>query len=464
MKYENEKVSGLKIAYIGGGSKGWAWALMSDLMQAEDISGTLYLYDIDRKAAEDNKLIGEKYNEVEGAKSHWSYEVADTLQTALTDADFVIISIMPGTYEEMQSDVHAPEKFGIYQSVGDTVGAGGILRTLRTVPMYEEFARAIKEYCPSAWVINYTNPMTLCVKTLYRVFPEIKAFGCCHEVFGTMKFFVKILQKYYGFENICREDIKVNVIGINHFTWLTSAKYKNIDLFEVYKKFCEEHPEGMPQNADDNWMTLPGKTTERVKMDLFKRYGYIAAAGDRHLAEFCPATWYLDNLDVVKNWGYGQTPVSWRVDAILKHRIEESRKFICGEKPLELRPSGEDGVNQIRALLGLHEMITNVNLPNVGQIPNLPLGAVVETNAIFRTDEVRPVAAGNIPSCLYSMIARIVGEQEAIDEAAAERDLEKAFAVFVTDPQLKISLEDARALFDEMVENTKEYLQEYLQK
>lgn len=148
----------------------------------------------------------------------------------------------------------------------------------------------------------------------------------------------------------------------------------------------------------------------------------------------------------------------------MKHRIEESEKFINGEKPLEIRPSGEDGVNQIRALLGLHEMITNVNIPNIGQIPNLPLGAIVETNAIFRSDEVRPVLAGNIPSCLYSMIARIVGEQEALDEAAATRDLEKAFAVFVTDPQLKISLEDARSLFDEMVENTKDYLVEYLQK
>lgn len=462
MKHENGKISGLKLAYIGGGSRGWAWTLMSDLMQADDIEGTVHLYDIDKQAALDNQIIGRMYNDVEGAKSHWDYEVFDTLEGALKDVDFVIISILPATLNEMQSDVHTPEKYGIYQSVGDTTGAGGIIRSLRAAPMFEVIAKAIKENCPNAWVINYTNPMTLCVKTLYRVFPQIKAFGCCHEVFGTMKFFVRMLKEFYGVkEEIRREDIKVNVVGINHFTWLTSAQYKNIDLFDVYKKFCIEHPEGTPPMCEDNWMNA-GTNSNLIKMDLFKRYGYVAAAGDRHLAEFCPAEWYLNDEKTIKSWQYKLTSVEWRKKAIEAHRKEESRKFISGEKPLELRLSGEDGVNQIRAILGLHEMITNVNIPNVGQIPNLPLGAIVETNAIFRSNEVRPVFAGNIPAPIYSMVARIVGEQEALDAAIRERDLEKAFNVFVTDPQLKLPLDKARELFDEMVKNTKGYLGEYL--
>ena len=241
-----------------------------------------------------------------------------------------------------------------------------------------------------------------------------------------MKFLAAILKNFWKVEEeIAREDIKVNVLGINHFTWLTSAKYKNIDIFDVYKKFCIEHPEGTPPKCDDNWMNS-GTNANLVKMDLFKRYGYIAAAGDRHLAEFCPAEWYLNDEKTIKSWGYKLTSVEWRKKAIEAHRKEESKKFISGEKSLELRPSGEDGVNQIRALLGLHEMITNVNLPNVGQIPNLPLGAVVETNAIFRSDEVSPVCAGNIPKSIYAMVAHILGEQEALDEAIAQRDLEKA--------------------------------------
>ncbi|MBQ7049747.1 MAG: alpha-glucosidase/alpha-galactosidase, partial [Firmicutes bacterium] len=175
MNYNNNKAENIKIAYVGGGSRGWAWGLMSDLASCDDISGDVYLYDIDLEAAQHNEIIGNMFNDCEGAKSKWQYHAVPTAKEAMTDADFVIISILPGTFDEMESDVHTPEKYGIYQSVGDTSGPGGIVRAMRTIPMYEQIAEYVKEYCPKAWVISYTNPMTLCIRTLYRVFPEIKA-------------------------------------------------------------------------------------------------------------------------------------------------------------------------------------------------------------------------------------------------------------------------------------------------
>ena len=171
MNYNGNKAENIKIAYIGGGSRGWAWGLMSDLAACSDISGEVYLYDIDFQAAYSNEVIGNMFNECENAKSSWSYHAVKNIGEALNGANFVILSILPGTFDEMESDVHTPEKYGIYQPVGDTTGPGGIIRAMRTVPMYEYFAENIKKFCPSAWVINYTNPMTLCVKTLYRVFP-----------------------------------------------------------------------------------------------------------------------------------------------------------------------------------------------------------------------------------------------------------------------------------------------------
>lgn len=220
----------IKIAYIGGGSRGWAWGLMSDLVQAEDIGGRVALYDIDKKAADDNVIIGNKFNQVEGAKTHWDYEATDTLDEALTGADFVVISILPGTFDEMESDVHTPEKYGIWQSVGDTAGPGGIVRALRTMPMMEVIAKGVERCCPDAWVINYTNPMTLSIKALYDAFPAIKAFGCCHEVFGTQRLMATALKTELNMEKPDRDAIKVNVIGVNHFTWLTKAQYQDIDL------------------------------------------------------------------------------------------------------------------------------------------------------------------------------------------------------------------------------------------
>ena len=459
MIFEENKAKEVKIAYIGGGSRGWAWGLMSDLAANEDMSGDVYLYDIDFEAAEANEIIGNKYKDCKDTKSQWNYYAAKTPKEALSGADFVVISILPGTFDEMESDVHTPEKYGIYQSVGDTTGPGGIVRAMRTIPMFEEIANYVKEYCPNAWVINYTNPMTLCVKALYQTFPEIKAFGCCHEVFGTQRLLTWVVDEFLG-KKATREEIKVNPVAVNHFTWLTSATYQGIDLFPYYAKYCEKYADGLPAKPDNNWMNNSFACAGKVTFDLFKRFGYISAAGDRHLAEFCPGKWYLESPKRVSEMKFGLTPVSWRKED-LENRLERSRKLVSGEAEVEIWKTGEEGVNQMRALLGLCDLITNVNIPNVGQIPNLPLGAVVETNAIFRTNELKPVLAGNIPNSIYPLVSKICGEQEALAEAIKNRDMDAIFSAFIGDPLVTCSTEDARKLFDEMVENTKAYLKDY---
>lgn len=231
-----KNVKDLKITYIGGGSRGWARTFMNDLAKDGDIAGTVFLYDIDYKAAKDNEKIGNALSSRGDIVGKWKYVAVDNIADALRGADFVIISVLPGTFDEMESDVHAPEKYGIYQSVGDSVGPGGIVRSLRTVPIFAEFANAIKTYCKDAWVINFTNPMTVCVRTLYKVFPEIKAFGCCHEVFGTQDMLKTMCEKKFN-AVLERDEIKCNVLGVNHFTWMDDIRYKGIDLFPVLKEY-----------------------------------------------------------------------------------------------------------------------------------------------------------------------------------------------------------------------------------
>ncbi|MBQ2734040.1 MAG: alpha-glucosidase/alpha-galactosidase [Clostridia bacterium] len=459
--YNESKAEKIKIAYIGGGSRGWAWTLMSDLAGCGDMSGDVYLYDIDFEAAQHNEIIGNKFNTLAEAKSKWTYHAAKTAKEAYENADFVVISILPGTFDEMESDVHTPEKYGIYQSVGDTSGPGGIVRAMRTVPMIEEIGECVKSYCPDAWVINYTNPMTLCVKALYRVFPKIKAFGCCHEVFGTQELLKKALADICGIEGVSRKEIKVNPVAVNHFTWLTEAKYRNTDLFPIYREFAKKYyADGYTVGKTENWRNNSFACSHRVKFDLFLKYGYIAAAGDRHLAEFCEGKWYLESPEAVKDWGFGLTTVEWRKKD-LANRVEKSRQLRSGERELKIRPSGEEGVSQMRALLGLQTLVTNVNIPNRGQIANLPLGAVVETNAVFRDDAVTPVMAGSIPMEIYPLVSRICSEQELLDKAIAARDVEAIFNIFANDPLVTCSMTEARALFREMVLNTKAYLGMY---
>ncbi|MBE5986017.1 MAG: alpha-glucosidase/alpha-galactosidase [Paenibacillaceae bacterium] len=462
MKYENNKVSDIKIAYIGGGSRGWAWTFMTDLSMDDSMSGTIRLYDIDPAASKNNEIIGNQLSARKDTIGKWDYVQSDSLKDALTGCDFAVISILPGTFDEMDSDVHLPERLGIYQSVGDTAGPGGMIRALRTIPMFVTIAEAIRDYAPDAWVINYTNPMSLCVKTLYHVFPQIKAFGCCHEVFGTQKVLKGICEETLGLESIDRRDIHVNVLGINHFTWFDEASYKGIDLFPVYRDYINAHYEEGYEEPDKNWANSTFECAHRVKFDLFRRYGLIAAAGDRHLAEFMPGTDYLKDPETVKSWKFGLTTVDWRKND-LKERLEKSRRLADGEQEIELKPSGEEGILLIKSLCGLDRTISNVNIPNSFlQIANLPEDAVVETNAVFGRDSIKPVIAGSIPEEVLELIKPHVANHERILKAALTCDRTLVYEAFLSDPLVKgrASDEEVKKLADDMITITLAYLPE----
>lgn len=451
-----------KIAYLGGGSKQWARTFMTDIALTDNLSGQIGLYDIDIEAAIRNKQIGERINKNPKTKSVINYVVYENIEDCLRNATFVVISILPGTFNEMRSDVHTPEKYGIYQSVGDTAGPGGVLRAMRTVPIYEYFAKKIKEICPDAWVINFTNPMSICVKTLYDVFPEIKAFGCCHEVFHTQAFLCLVLEKQLGIK-ATRKDIYTDACGVNHFTWITEAKYKNIDLLKLLPDFMDKYYEDGYYEYQDRFQFNYDCFAygNKVKMNLFKRYNILAAAGDRHLAEFMNPNWYLKNPQTVKDWKFNLTTVDFRVKQ-MNERIEESKLLASGEKEINLVPSGEEATDLMKAILGHQVIISNVNLPNKGQCPQLPLGTIVETNCIFENDQVKPIVSNPLTLPVLNMVLNAANNIDTLYDGIKKRDLDIIFSCFMNQSLCSnLSIEDGFNLFKEMVLNTRSYLDEY---
>ena len=449
----------IDIAYIGGGSRGWAWTFMTDLALEKQLSGTIRLYDIDHQAAKINEKIGNDLAKDPKCLSHFSYRSTDTLKEALKGADFVVISILPGTFDEMESDVHTPERYGIYQSVGDTAGPGGYIRGLRTIPMFIEIAEAIRDYAPHAWVINYTNPMSLCVKTLYETFPQIKAFGCCHEVFNTQELLASILSKELGIRNIKRSDLYTNVIGINHFTWFSKASYRDIDIFPIYDRYVNEHFEEGYEFTSDNWMNSYFSCAHRVKFDLFRKHHLIAAAGDRHLAEFMPGDLYLKDPETVEKWKFTLTPVSYRKDDLQK-RLQRSKDLYENKDRIRLRSTGEEGVQLIKALCGLQDKVSNVNLPNHAlQIGNLPKDTIVETNALFTYDHISPVYAGTMPDDIRELTMPHILNHERIYRAVMEKDRKPVYEAFLSDPNINGRLNEGQCkeLVNEMIEKTSAY-------
>ncbi|MCL1823211.1 MAG: alpha-glucosidase/alpha-galactosidase [Oscillospiraceae bacterium] len=456
MKFKDCK--NLKIAYIGGGSRAWARVFMTDLALEEELGGEIRLYDIDSQAANDNEVIGNNISAMPEASGKWKYKAVKRIEKALDGADFVIISILPGTFEEMHSDVHLPERNGIYQSVGDTAGPGGIIRALRTIPIFNYFAKLIKQICPEAWVINYTNPMSLCVRALYNAFPKIKAFGCCHEVFGAQELLASMVKLRLGVDDVQRSDIHVNVLGLNHFTWFDKASWKNYDLMKMYKGFTDEFYESGFGNDDSEMPAKCFTSVNRVKFDLFRNYGLIAAAGDRHLAEFMPGNIYLKNPETAESWGFYLTTVDWRIED-LKQKLERSKRLVSGEESVTLKPSGEEGILLIKALCGLTRVVSNVNLPNRNrQIGNFPKDTIAETNAVFSYNDVRPLYAGNVPENVMKLMKPHIKNQKRVLCAALDCDIKKVYKAFKTDPLSKGKSNEK--LINDMLKNTMKFLPE----
>jgi alpha-galactosidase len=488
------------ITYIGGGSKDWAHKYFSDILSQDDLSGELRLYDINVPAAEKNKKYFDRLQEDNkpADKRYWTCRVDSDIDTTLKGADFVLLSILPYSFNAMKVDVHYPEKYGILQSVGDTTGPGGYSRAMRTIPFYQFFGKKIKENCPDAWVINYTNPMAMCVNTLYKEFPEIKAFGCCHEVFGTQFILAGIMTMFQslseegkksfmsgelkpvlselekqgkGFESfrmhegIPRDEIKLNVQGINHFTWVNKAMYKDIDIFPIYTAFIKLFRQYNSKRLGPFVPLMIKQQRNRfsLKFELFERYGVMGAAGDRHLAEFVPAD-YLVNRRKIRMDGFFITPVWGRI-IFDKFKVKKLNSKIKSKKPLKIHQSGEEGVIQITALAGLKSIQTNINVPNRGQAPDLPLGTAVETNAVLSGNKAEPVNAGAMKPEVLNLVKVHAENQKNFVDAFFKKDKKGLLEVFLNDPAVKrISREDGTKLFNEMIELNKECLEDWLTK
>lgn len=444
----------IKIAYIGGGSRGWAHTLMNDLARCPDLTGEVRLYDIDKSMAQLNARWGKRVNDSPDAVSQWRYKVSDTLAGALKGVDFVVASIQPGPIEMMGSDLEIPRKYGLLHTVGDTVGPAGYVRSLRAAGEYAVIAEAVAQYCPDAWVINYTNPMTVCTRTLYSVFPQIKAFGCCHEVFGSQKKLAKLVEKYHGVLPD-RTEIKVNVLGVNHFTWLDRAFYKDLDLLDLFAQHVSREPVkndyGDEEIAQMDYFSNKGQVTK----ELFEVFGILPTGGERHIVEFLP--WYLRDERTLHRYGVRCTPFSYRIGRYTE-MPKKFRQRLADKTPFEVKPSDEEGVLQMKAILGMGDLHTNVNLPNIGQIDGLPLDAVVETNAFFTRNSVRPELAGGLPAGVHVHVERACLNQETICEAALTKDKDLAFQAILNDPLTQLPVDQAWKMFNEMLKATKPML------
>lgn len=436
-----------RICIIGGGGRLWAIQFMKDLAYNTMTHGTLVLYDIDKEAARNNIAVANQVFAVNKSEGRFNVIAIDDLGEALSGCDMVIISIEPGKTECRYGDLVLPEQYGILQSVGDTTGPGGIMRARRALPIFFDLAKKIEQFCPDAWVINYTNPMTLCTAALYKAFPAIKALGCCHEVFHTQNFLARKVSQWFGVATPDRREIKIDLTGVNHFTFVTKAFWQGHDLMtrlveEVQDPatFADGTEIAKERLANEKWFDCD----QKIALAFLRDFGALGAAGDRHLAEFVP--YFLTSDENLHTYGVIRTPYEWRM-----RQAKEKRGKMFKDEDLKAVLSDEEGVDIMRSLMGDKCMVTNINRPNEGQISYLPKGRIVESNGLISEDSIRPIVATDPPLAVQNLIKQVSDVQEMTLEAIYNHDDNLLFTAFLSDPLMNLSLGKARELFDKML-------------
>jgi alpha-galactosidase len=416
----------IKIAFIGGGSVHWTPTLVPDMVLNEALAGAdLVLYDIDAGALELLERASQRIVEQLGGSLHVT-ATTDRAE-ALRDANFVILSVGIGGLAAMRNDLEIPERYGIHQAVGDTVGPGGLARGLRHIPFAVQVARDMEELCPDAWMLNLTNPMTTICRGVTRA-TTIRTIGLCHEVTGVRDHLASLF-------DVPIESIAIDAAGINHLPVILHLDVDGHDGMELLREWLAKH--GIFGSVDEVEVnTVFDVFIDRlaVKLTLFEQMGVLFGAGDRHVAEFFPG-FLTEESEWGKRYGVVLTDVDQRAEMAWLRRAQI--EYFVGGGAETLRHSDEQMARVMAALAGGASGRFIVNVPNQGQIDNLPRDAVVECIAEVDALGMRPLAVGALPHPAYAAIAPHVARQELIVEAALTGQREPALAALATDPLVR---------------------------
>ncbi|NLE77391.1 MAG: hypothetical protein GX605_11650 [Chloroflexi bacterium] len=424
----------VRITIVGGGSANWAPKLLADLAHPPTLRGHLVLMDIDSAALQTMTGLGRKM--MAGLGGRFRVEGVTDLDAALQGADYVVLTINTGGYPATRQDLEIPERYGVFQTVGDTVGPGGLMRGLRNAPVVVGIAQRMAALCPGAWLLNYSNPMGILCQAA-ALATGITVVGLCHELQGLER----TLQTVLGLER--QGQVALRVGGINHFSWVLEAWLDGQSVFPRLR----EHARTL-HRADISYDEMsPYADQTLVKFLLLEATGALGVAGDRHIVES-----YRNFLSPESEcgWTYGvkRTTADEFEQAFRDHRAW-AQGMLAGQEALPDRHSGETVFQIIEARERDLGRPFFVNLPNVGQIANLPQGRVVVTYALVGAHGLAPLALGELPPSVAPQVRLHSDIQEMVVQAALTSDKSLARQAFCLDP-LMPDFRASQALFEEM--------------
>jgi alpha-galactosidase len=417
----------IKIAMIGAGSVVFVKNLLTDILSLKELQDcTIALHDIDAERLD-----------TAGMMARWTAKQFDApsiieehpdRRTCVAGADFVINMVQIGMHEATLLDFEIPTKYGLKQTIADTVGIGGIFRGLRTIPFMLDLVADMRELCPNALLLNYTNPMSILTWAVYRAFPEQKVVGLCHNV----QFTARDLAEYL---DVDLSRLSYACGGINHMTWFLKLM---VDGKDAYPALIEaaKNPEIFAK--------------DKIRFELMRHLGTFVSESSEHTAEYTP--YFLRDDSQIEEFDVPVDEYIRRSERNLRRYADTRAKLLAGESfPLER--SAEYGASIIHAIVTGKTAVIYGNVENTGLIDNLPEGCCVEVPIVVDHNGLRPVKIGTLPPELAAHCAPHVFVQHLTVRAALEGDRESVHRAAVLDRHAAsvLTLRQIRAMTDELI-------------
>lgn len=438
----------MKITFMGAGSTVFAKNVLGDCMLADSLHDIeISLYDIDGERLDESFMLINAINDNcnEGRATVEKFLGVENRKDALRGADFVVNAIQVGGYDPCTIiDFEIPKKYGLRQTIGDTLGIGGIMRALRTIPVLEDFARDIEEVCPDAWFLNYTNPMAMLTGYMQR-YTKVKTIGLCHSVqVCTCDLLGKLGIETDGFCDL--------IAGINHMGWLLEVKdLKGNDLYPLIREKAAE------KNASE-------KHPDMVRFEYIRRFGYYCTESSEHNAEYNPFFIKSKYPELIDKYNIPLDEYPRRCINQIEGWKKQKEELFAGGK-IEHERSREYASRIIEAMVTNNPYKIGGNVINSGLITNLPHNACVEVPCMVDAMGIHPTVIGDLPEQLAAMNRTNINPQLLTIQAARTRKREDIYMAAMLDPHTgaELSVDDIAAMCDELIEahQAKGYMKEY---
>ncbi|MFB8528562.1 alpha-glucosidase/alpha-galactosidase [Enterococcus casseliflavus] len=433
-----------KITFIGAGSTIFAKNVLGDAMLTPSLADShIALNDIDEKRLRESEAMLKTINK-NANQNRAEIQVYHDRKEALRDADFVVNAIQVGGYKPSTIiDFEIPKKYGLRQTIGDTMGIGGIFRTLRTLPVMLEFAREMEEVCPNAWLLNYTNPMAMLTMGVLKA-TSIKTVGLCHSV----QVCVPELFEHLGIkEQYDLADFQWKIAGINHMAFLLEITKDGEDFYPTIRQLAEEK-----ENPH----------RDSVRFELMKRFGYYITESSEHNAEYHPYFIKSKYPELIDDLGIPLDEYLTRCENQIRD-WETMREDIVDNGDLTHKRSREYASYIMDAIKTGNPTVIAGNVLNKGLITNLPEDVCVEVPCLVDKNGIQPTYVGALPTQLAALNRTNINVQELTVEAALTLEKDKIYQAAYLDPHLssELSLADITQLVDDLIEAHGDYLPDY---